>query len=92
MKSKKQWSFWIDRGGTFTDIVARKPDGSILIDKLLSENSEIYKDAAIAGIKKLLNLKKNDKIPVDKISSVKMGTPQLPLTPYLKEKGIELFY
>ena len=68
------WQFWIDRGGTFTDIVARKPDGSILIDKLLSENSEVYKDAAIAGIKKILNLKKDEKIPVDKISSVKMGT------------------
>ena len=68
------WQFWIDRGGTFTDIVARKPDGSILIDKLLSENSEVYKDAAIAGIKKFLNLKKDEKIPVDKISSVKMGT------------------
>ena len=68
------WSFWIDRGGTFTDIVARNPDGSILIDKLLSENSEVYKDAAIAGIKKILNLKKDEKIPVDKILSVKMGT------------------
>ena len=68
------WQFWIDRGGTFTDIVARKPDGSILIDKLLSENSEVYKDAAIAGIKKILKLKKDEKIPVDKISSVKMGT------------------
>ena len=71
---KNGWSFWIDRGGTFTDIVARKPDGSILIDKLLSENSEVYKDAAIAGIKKILNLKKDEKIPVDKILSVKMGT------------------
>ena len=68
------WQFWIDRGGTFTDIVARKPDGSIIIDKLLSENSDIYKDAAIAGIKKILNLKVKDKIPVDKISAVKMGT------------------
>ena len=68
------WQFWIDRGGTFTDIVARKPNGSIIIDKLLSENSGIYKDAAIAGIKKILNLKNEEKIPVDKISSVKMGT------------------
>ena len=68
------WQFWIDRGGTFTDIVARKPDGSIIIDKLLSENSDIYKDAAIAGIKKILNLNIEDKIPVDKISAVKMGT------------------
>ena len=68
------WQFWIDRGGTFTDIVGRKPDGSIVIDKLLSENSSHYKDAAVAGIKKLLNLSQNERIPVDKISSVKMGT------------------
>ena len=52
------WQFWIDWGVTFTDIVERKPNGSIIIDKLLSENSGIYKDAAIAGIKKILNLKK----------------------------------
>ena len=68
------WQFWIDRGGTFTDVVARKPDGTIIIDKLLSENSEQYKDAAIAGIKKCLKLKPENKIPVDKISAVKMGT------------------
>ena len=68
------WQFWIDRGGTFTDIVARKPDGSILIDKLLSENSKAYNDAAIAGIKRILNIKNKNQIPVDKISSVKMGT------------------
>ena len=68
------WQFWIDRGGTFTDIVARKPDGTILIDKLLSENSSMYKDAAIAGIKRILNLKNEDKIPTDQIASVKMGT------------------
>ena len=68
------WQFWIDRGGTFTDIVAKKPDGKIIIDKLLSENSESYKDAAVAGIRRILNLKKEDKIPTDVISSVKMGT------------------
>ncbi len=68
------WQFWIDRGGTFTDIVARKPDGTILIDKLLSENVSMYKDAAIAGIKRILNLKNEDKIPTNKIASVKMGT------------------
>ena len=68
------WQFWIDRGGTFTDIVARKPDGTILVDKLLSENFSMYKDAAIAGIKRILNLKNEDKIPSDQISSVKMGT------------------
>ena len=48
------WQFWIDRGGTFTDIVARKPDGTIVTHKLLSENPERYKDAAIAGIRELL--------------------------------------
>ncbi len=68
------WQFWIDRGGTFTDIVAKKPDGKIIIDKLLSENSDAYKDAAVAGIRKILDLKKEDKIPTDIISSVKMGT------------------
>ena len=68
------WQFWIDRGGTFTDIVAKKPDGKIIIDKLLSENSGAYKDAAVAGIRRILELKKEDKIPTDIISSVKMGT------------------
>ena len=48
------WQFWIDRGGTFTDIVAKKPDGKIIIDKLLSENSDAYKDAAVEGIKSCL--------------------------------------
>ena len=68
------WQFWIDRGGTFTDIVAKKPDGKIIIDKLLSENSDAYKDAAVEGIRRILELKKDDKIPTDIISSVKMGT------------------
>ena len=68
------WQFWIDRGGTFTDIIAKKPDGKIIIDKLLSENSDAYKDAAVEGIRRILELKKDDKIPTDIISSVKMGT------------------
>ena len=68
------WQFWIDRGGTFTDIVAKKPDGKIIIDKLLSENSDAYKDAAVEGIRRILELKKDDKIPTDIIYSVKMGT------------------
>ena len=68
------WQFWIDRGGTFTDIVAQNPNGSIVIDKLLSENPQAYKDAAIAGIKRILGLNITDKIPTNKISSVKMGT------------------
>ncbi|HWI38373.1 MAG TPA: hydantoinase/oxoprolinase N-terminal domain-containing protein, partial [Burkholderiales bacterium] len=62
------WQFWIDRGGTFTDIVARKPDGSIVTHKLLSENPERYKDAAIAGIRELLGGKEA------RIDAVKMGT------------------
>ncbi len=51
-----RWQFWIDRGGTFTDIVARRPDGTLATHKLLSENPERYTDAAIAGIRELLGL------------------------------------
>lgn len=68
------WDFWIDRGGTFTDIVGRAPDGSLHPHKLLSENPEAYKDAAIQGIKEILGLKSHDKIPSDKVAHVKMGT------------------
>ena len=53
----QRWQFWIDRGGTFTDIVAKRPDGSLLTHKLLSENPEQYRDAAVAGIRHLLGLK-----------------------------------
>ncbi|HJS39397.1 MAG TPA: hydantoinase B/oxoprolinase family protein [Burkholderiales bacterium] len=65
-----RWQFWIDRGGTFTDIVARKPDGSLATHKLLSESPERYRDAAIAGIRHFLG----DRIPVEQIEAVKMGT------------------
>jgi 5-oxoprolinase (ATP-hydrolysing) len=68
------WEFWIDRGGTFTDIVARKPDGGLVTHKLLSENPEQYRDAAIAGIRHLLGVGKDEPIPVDRIEAVKMGT------------------
>jgi 5-oxoprolinase (ATP-hydrolysing) len=68
------WQFWIDRGGTFTDIVARRPDGSLVTHKLLSENPERYRDAAIAGIRHLLDVPAGEPIPVDKIDAVKMGT------------------
>src|SRR5262245_54710404 len=64
------WQFWIDRGGTFTDIVARRPDGVLATHKLLSENPGRYADAAIAGIKHFLG----DPLPVEKVESVKMGT------------------
>src|SRR6478752_6732826 len=68
------WQFWIDRGGTFTDIVARKPDGSLATHKLLSENPGRYRDAAIAGIRHLLGVPAGAPIPVAKIEAVKMGT------------------
>lgn len=72
--AQKQWDFWIDRGGTFTDIVARKPDGEIVAHKLLSENPEAYRDAAIQGIRDLMGLAQSVPIPTDSINTVKMGT------------------
>ncbi|MEN3365257.1 MAG: hypothetical protein V7606_2531 [Burkholderiales bacterium] len=70
----KRWEFWIDRGGTFTDIVARRPDGKLVTHKLLSENPEQYSDAAISGIKRLLGLKPGDSITPEVVQAVKMGT------------------
>src|SRR5882672_7293780 len=67
------WQFWIDRGGTFTDIVARTPDGVLITHKLLSENP-LYDDAAIQGIRDLLRLKAGQPLPTDRIDAVKMGT------------------
>ncbi|HZP08854.1 hydantoinase B/oxoprolinase family protein [Methyloceanibacter sp.] len=69
-----RWQFFIDRGGTFTDIVARAPDGRLLTHKLLSEDPEAYEDAAIAGIADLLGVKRGKPLPVASIESVKMGT------------------
>ena len=69
-----KWQFWVDRGGTFTDIVARKPDGTLETHKLLSENSEVYPDAAVHGIKSLLGVDLNDEIAFGQIAAVKMGT------------------
>jgi 5-oxoprolinase (ATP-hydrolysing) len=68
------WQFWIDRGGTFTDIVARRPDGRLATHKLLSENPEQYADAAIAGIRSLLGIGADAKLPAAAIDAVKMGT------------------
>ena len=68
------WQFWVDRGGTFTDVVARDPAGSLLTRKLLSENPEQYPDAAVQGIRDLLGLAKSDAIPKNTIAAVKMGT------------------
>ncbi len=61
--SSQRWDFWIDRGGTFTDIVGRRPDGTLVAHKLLSENPEAYADAAVQGIRDLLGLKAGEPIP-----------------------------
>ena len=74
MTSSGTWQFCIDRGGTFTDIVARAPDGRLLTHKLLSENPEAYADAATAGIADLLEVARWDALPTELIHSVKMGT------------------
>ena len=70
----KRWQFWIDRGGTFTDIVGKKPDGTLTTHKLLSENPEQYRDAAVAGIRHLLGLKPGEAISAHVVDCVKMGT------------------
>jgi len=68
------WQFWIDRGGTFTDIVARRPDGSLVTHKLLSDNPERYRDAAVQGVRDLLELPAGAPVPAERIAAVKMGT------------------
>ncbi|MFY9769119.1 MAG: hydantoinase B/oxoprolinase family protein [Xanthobacteraceae bacterium] len=69
-----KWEFWIDRGGTFTDVIGRKPDGALVTHKLLSENPEAYRDAAVDGIRHLLGLPAGAAIASERISAVKMGT------------------
>ena len=69
-----RWQFWIDRGGTFTDIVGKRPDGRLVTHKLLSENPEQYRDAAVAGIRHLLGLKPGEPVNPDQVACVKMGT------------------
>ena len=73
-QSRRRWDFWIDRGGTFTDVVGRRPDGTLVAHKLLSENPEAYRDAAVQGIRDLLGLKKGEPIPAGRVGAVKMGT------------------
>jgi 5-oxoprolinase (ATP-hydrolysing) len=68
------WEFWIDRGGTFTDVIGRQPDGALVTHKLLSENPEAYRDAAVHGIRHLLGLPAGAAIPSERIGAVKMGT------------------
>ena len=69
-----RWQFWIDRGGTFTDVVGKRPDGALETHKLLSENPEQYKDAAVAGIRHLLGLKAGQPVTPAQVECVKMGT------------------
>ncbi len=69
-----RWQFWIDRGGTFTDVVAKRPDGTIVTAKLLSENPERYRDAALQGIRELLGQAGDGAIDGSAIEAVKMGT------------------
>ncbi|MFD2367960.1 hydantoinase B/oxoprolinase family protein [Pseudoduganella sp. GCM10020061] len=68
------WQFWIDRGGTFTDIVARRPDGQLVTHKLLSENPGQYRDAAVAGIRHLLGVAEGEPVTAEQVEAVKMGT------------------
>ena len=72
--ASKFWQFWVDRGGTFTDIVGRRPDGELVTHKLLSHNPEQYRDAAVAGIRHLLGLAPGALVPRELVECVKMGT------------------
>src|SRR3954463_8622795 len=69
-----RWQFWIDRGGTFTDVVGRRPDGTLATHKLLSDNPEQYRDAAVAGIRHLLGLAPGEPVTAQAVECVKMGT------------------
>ena len=71
---ERGWQIWIDRGGTFTDLVARRPDGTLVTHKLLSANPERYQDAAVQGIRDLLGIEGDTAIPPDTVALVKMGT------------------
>jgi 5-oxoprolinase (ATP-hydrolysing) len=74
LPGKNRWQFWIDRGGTFTDVVGKRPDGSLVTHKLLSENPEQYRDAAVAGIRHLLGLQPGQPVTPALVDCVKMGT------------------
>jgi 5-oxoprolinase (ATP-hydrolysing) len=87
----KKWQVWIDRGGTFTDVVAKRPDGVLVTNKLLSENPEKYKDAAVQGIRELLGIQADKPIPDDLIENVKMGTT-VATNALLERKGDRTLY
>jgi 5-oxoprolinase (ATP-hydrolysing) len=73
IKVERAWDFWIDRGGTFTDVIGRDPRGRLHPIKLLSESSA-YTDAAVEAIRRLLGLASGEEIPTGTIRAVKMGT------------------
>ena len=74
MPATGRWQIWIDRGGTFTDVVARSPTGELVTRKLLSDHPERYRDAALAAIRDLLGVADGEPIPAEQIESVRMGT------------------
>ena len=74
MRHKNKWEIWIDRGGTFTDVIGRDYEGNIQTVKLLSENSNQYPDAALEGIRRIVGSEEGFSLSVDKIHSVKIGT------------------
>ena len=73
-EKRGSWDFWIDRGGTFTDVIGRAPDGALVAHKLLSDNPEAYGDAAVQGIRDLIGAKAGEPIPPGSSAQVKMGT------------------
>ncbi|MDB5642413.1 MAG: 5-oxoprolinase, partial [Hyphomicrobiales bacterium] len=73
-KHSAAWTFWIDRGGTFTDVIGRDPAGRLHVEKLLTDNPRAYDDAALAGVRRLLNLAPGASIPDGRVASVRMGT------------------
>lgn len=84
---ERQWQFWIDRGGTFTDVVGRAPDGQLHIHKVLSENPERYQDAALQGIRDLLGINGDQPLPSAGIDAIKMGTT-VATNALLERKGV----
>ena len=68
------WNFWVDRGGTFTDVIGRAPDGTLHARKVLSDNPGLFRDAAVHGIRQLLGLRPGEPIPAGSVGEVRMGT------------------
>ena len=87
MSTSGKWEFFIDRGGTFTDIVARTPDGTLVTRKLLSENPEAYEDAAIAGVADLLGSTRGRSLPSHLIAKGFLCNHPIAVFVYLKLKG-----